>query len=80
MHKLTSMGAMLCYIVVVIVRMYAPASHLPLTKMTIHDFQRSARFVPFSFPAMRCYLARYGLRKGLRFANTRASPVEANAT
>ena len=32
MHKLTSMGAILCDIVVVAV--HTPASHLPLTKMT----------------------------------------------
>ena len=36
MQKLTRMGAMLCDIVVaVVVRTYAPASHLPLAKMTI---------------------------------------------
>ena len=36
MHKLTRMGAMCDVVaVVVVVRTYAPASHLPLTKMTI---------------------------------------------
>ena len=43
MHKLTSMGAMLCDVVVVL-RTKAPASHLTLTKMNIrkwmHGFYR----------------------------------------
>ena len=33
MYRLTGMGAMLCDVVVVVVRTYAPASHMPLIMM-----------------------------------------------